>query len=378
MLVKDLMSKNVVSVRPDEHISQAVAKMEKNKIHQLLVMSDSSLYGMLELKKIVSREIDISSAKVENLATNVPNIDANASVESAAQLLLSSAARALPVTEAGSVVGVISESDLMRVAKQFVKGLNSNLQEILTPAIYLGKNDNFGSVKRLLFDKNISRVPVVDSGKVIGVVSTFEMLKVLRAGKTMEAHGGRTQEKGAKERLRLVETPVTAIMRPATALSGSKTISDAIELLKTNEELIVNYDGGFGVVTPKDIVELFAAAPKKEVYVQITGMHNESIEFKARMDIAVTEFVTKIAKIVRNIEYFVVHVDKMQKQGNKSKYSIRVRFKASEGFFVAHAWGWKPLDVIQEVFRNLESEILHKYGKVQAGRKKRRFASKGR
>src|SRR3989344_184647 len=356
MLVKDLMSKNVVSVRPDEHISQAVAKM----------------------KKIVSREIDISSAKVENLATNVPNIDANASVESAAQLLLSSAARALPVTEAGSVVGVISESDLMRVAKQFVKGLNSNLQEILTPAIYLGKNDNFGSVKRLLFDKNISRVPVVDSGKVIGVVSTFEMLKVLRAGKTMEAHGGRTQEKGAKERLRLVETPVTAIMRPATALSGSKTISDAIELLKTNEELIVNYDGGFGVVTPKDIVELFAAAPKKEVYVQITGMHNESIEFKARMDIAVTEFVTKIAKIVRNIEYFVVHVDKMQKQGNKSKYSIRVRFKASEGFFVAHAWGWKPLDVIQEVFRNLESEILHKYGKVQAGRKKRRFASKGR
>src|SRR3989344_8016473 len=164
MLVKDLMSKNVVSVRPDEHISQAVAKMEKNKIHQLLVMSDSSLYGMLELKKIVSREIDISSAKVENLATNVPHIDANASVESAAQLLLTSAARALPVTDAGSVVGIISETDIMKVAKQFVRGLDNPASQIASAAECVDKSGNYGQIKELFIEKNVSRVPVVDGG----------------------------------------------------------------------------------------------------------------------------------------------------------------------------------------------------------------------
>lgn len=376
MLVKDVMTKNVVSIGPDEHISQAFAKMEKNKIHQLLVMTGSSLYGMLELKKIVSRDIDISSAKVEHFATNAPHIDSNASVESAAQLLLTSALRAIPVTEAGSVVGVISESDLIKVAKQFVKGLNQSIKDIVTPAEYLDKNGTFGSVKSLLFDKNLSRVPIIDDGKVLGVVSTFEMIKILKGGKSLEARGGKLQEKGVVEKMRLVETPVTVMMRPSITLSGEKTIGEAIELLKSNEEIVVKYDGGFGIVTPKDVIELFAAVPRKEVYVQITGMHDESIEFKVKMDIAVTEFVNKLAKIVRRVEYLVVHVEQMHKQGNKSKYSIRARFKSPEGFFVAHAWGWKPLDVIQEVFRNLEREVLHKHGKIRTDREKRRFATK--
>ncbi len=376
MLVKDIMSKNVISVRPDEHVSQALAKMEKNKIHQLLVMNNSSLYGMLELKRIVSRDIDVSSAKVENLATNVPRIDSNASVESAAQLLLTSAVRALPVTEAGGVVGVLSESDMVKVAKQFVKGLNQNVRDILTPAEYLDKNGNFGSVKGLFFDKNISRVPIVEGEKVLGMVSTFEMIKVLKSGRSLEARGGKLQEKGTVEKMRLVETPVTAIMRPAVILSGDKKISDVIELLKTNEEVVVKYEDGIGIVTPKDIIELFAASPKKEVYVQITGMHDESIEFKVKMDMAVTEFVNKIAKIVKRVEYLVIHVEQMHKQGNKSKYSIRARFKSPEGFFVAHAWGWKPLDVIQEVFRNMEREVLHRHDRIRTDMAKRRFITK--
>ncbi len=376
MLVKDVMSKNMVSIGPDEHISQAFAKMEKNRIHQLLVMSNSNLYGMLELKKIVSRDIDISSAKVENFATNAPHIDSNASIESAAQLLLTSAVRAIPVTEAGSVVGVLSESDLIKVAKQFVKGLNQSVKDIITHAECLDKNGNFGSVKSLFFDKNVSRVPIIEGEKVLGVVSTFEMIKVLKSGKSLEARGGKLQERGVTEKMRLVETSVTAIMRPAVVLSGEKTISEAIDLLKSNEEIVVRYDGGFGIVTPKDIIELFATVPKKEVYVQITGMHDESIEFKVKMDIAVTEFVNKMAKIVRRVEYLVVHVEQMHKQGNKSKYSIRVRFKSPEGFFVAHAWGWRPLDVIQEVFRNMEREVMHKHGKIRTDRKKRRFENK--
>lgn len=376
MQVKEIMSKNPISVEPSEHISQALSKMEKHKIHQLLVMGNGNLYGMLEIKRIVSRGMDITSAKVGTFATNVPHIDVNASIESAAQLLLGSALRALPVTEAGRVVGIISESDLMKVAKQFVRGLNQPVEQIATEAEYVEKNQNYGHVKSLVFNKNISRVPVIDAGKVIGVVSTFEMIKMLKGKETMEVRGG-TQEKAAREKLRLEETPATAVMRPALVVSGNKTIGDVIDLLHRNEEVIIS-NGGIKIVTHKDILELFSQASQKGVYVQITGMQDESIEFKAKMDSAVTEFVRKMAKFDDKIEYLVVHIEKMHKQGPKEKYSIRARFKSHDGFFVAHAWGWKPIDVVQEVFGDLEREVIHKHGKIRTDVKKSKMLRKGR
>ena len=369
MFVKDIMSKNVVSVRSDDHISQALSKMEKHRVHQLPVMNESSLYGMLELKKLIMHDVDPSSAKVSNFATNVPHVDADASVESAAQLLLTSGARALPVTKAGQVVGVISETDIMKVAKDFVKGLNQRAESIVTPAECLPKDGNYGHIKHIFSSKNISRVPIMDGDRVLGVVSTFEMIRVLRGIESSEFRS--PQEKGAKEAVRIEETPIASFMRPAVFLDGTKIISDVIEALKKSEEVIIKSDGHVGIITPKDVLELFSFQ-KKHVYAQITGMHDESIEFKVRMDEAVTDFVGKMGKVSRNIEYLVVHVDRMHTQGPRQRYSIRARFKSEFGFFVAHSLGWKPLDVIQDVFKNLEREALNRHGKLNERAKSRR------
>ena len=373
MLVKDVMTKGVVSIEPDENISRALSKMKKHMVHQLPVMSSNSLYGMLELKKIVSRDFDSTTTKVSNFATNTPIIDANASLESAVQLLLDSGSHAIPVTEAGINVGIISETDLIKVAKQFVKGLNQLAREIATPAEYLTKKDNYGHLKHLMLEKNISRVPIMDGNKIIGIVGTLEMIGVIE-GKERMSSGG--QDHGSKEKLRLEETKANVIMRPAVVVPGEKTVNDVIDFLKSSEDVIVQTDDGFGVITAKDIIELFASMPKEQLYVQITGMHDESIEFKVKMDTALGEFVQKMGKSVDHIEYLVIHVDKMHKQGPKEKYSIRARFKTPLGLFIAHSWGWKPVDVVQEVFKTLEREVTNKYGHARTDAKKRRFLTK--
>ena len=378
MLVKDVMTKNVISIDPEEHVSKALGKMKKHRIHQLLVMSNNSLYGVLELKNIVSRDFDASATKVSSFATNIPHIDANASLESAVQLLLNSGAHAIPVTEGGNSVGIISETDIIKVAKQFVKGLNQMVKEIATPAEYLTRDDNYGKLKRLMIEKNISRVPIVDGTKIAGVVGTLEMINVIESKEKMDARGGLLQEQGSREKMRLEDTKANIVMRPANVISGDKTINDVIDILKSQEDVIIQTDGGFGIVTPKDILELFASVPKKQLYVQITGMHDESIEFKVKMDASLNEFVQKMGKMVDRIEYLVIHVDRMHKQGPKQKYSIRARFKTPLGLFIAHAWGWKPLDIIQEVFKNLEREVTSKYGHVRTDAKKRRFLTKRR
>ena len=376
MLVKDVMSKNVISIGPDESISQALSKIKKYRIHQLPVMSNGSLYGMLELKKIATRDLDVTTTKVATLATNVPQIDANASIESAVELLLGSGLRAIPVTEAGKVVGVISETDLMKNAKHLVKGLNLKVREITTPVEYVEKNSKIGSVKRIMRDNNVSRVPVVDKGKIVGIVGTLDMIRLLEGKERMPARGGRLQEMGAKEKLTIEETPVHTIMRSPVVVSADESINNVIDLLKESEEVVVSEL--LGIITPKDILELFTSVPKKQLYVQITGMQNESIEFQVTMDKAVEDFVKKMGKMIDRIEYFFIHVNKIEKGGRVDLYSIRVRFKVPFGLFVAHASGWKPLNVIQDVMKKVEKEVMKKHGKMEDVRRmrsqKNRFA----
>lgn len=365
MQVKDIMVKNVVSVGPDDAVSQALAKMKRYKINQLLVANNNELYGMIELRRVATKDVNPAEIKVSNIATNVAVIDANASIESLVEMLLKSGLRALPVTEGGQLKGIVSETDIMNVAEHFVKGLNMKVSEIITPAIYVGKNDNIGTVKMLMLNNNISRVPVVEGDNIVGIIDALDMIRVLEGKEQMSARGGRLKEQGAKEKINVERTHAEAIMRSPTVIKGDQSISNVIGLLKKNEEVIVQHGETVGVITPKDILELFVASPKKQVFVQITGMQNESIEFKATMDKTVNEFVNKMGKMIENIEFLFLHVNKMEKGGKRDLYSIRARFKVPFGLFVAHASGWKPNDVIQDVMKKLEREVLKKHSKME-------------
>lgn len=371
MIVKDLMAKNVVSIAPNDMISHALGKMKKSGIHQLVVISGSELYGMLEIRKLATKDIDPATTKVSGYISHAPTIDANASVESAVSLLLKSGFRAIPVTESGAVVGVISETDVTKTADKFVKGLNMKAKEIAVAVDYIERKDSIAKARKIMLEKNVSRVPVVEKGGVIGVIGTIDMIRLLEGKETMEVRGS-GQEKGTKEKLKLESAMAESFMHAAPTVSGEKTVKDVIGMLQSNEEIVTLNDGTIGMITPKDVLELFSFAPKKSVFVQITGMQNESIEFKVKMDYTMNEFVQKMGKMIDNIQYLYFHVNKIEKGGKRDEYFIRTRFKTPLGLFVAHASGWQPVNVIQDVVGKLEREVMKKYGKMEDLRRMKR------
>lgn len=372
MQVKDIMIKSVISVAPDDTLSSALSKMRQNKINQLLVMDGDKFYGLLELKKIITKDIDPSTAKVASLSINVPTVDINSDVESVAELLLKSGLRAIPVTYGTKVAGIVAEMDFMKIAKSFIRQ-DINAVEISSPAEYVAKGSIIGKARRIMLDNNVSRVPVVDKNKVVGIVSMLDLAKVLEGKESMPARGGLLREAGAKEKVRTKETLVDAVMKPAVVMDMKATASHVIDAMKNSEEVILADNEKINIVTPKDVLELLLAAPKEQVYVQITGMRDESIEFKAAMDVELDNFVQKMSKVVGHIEYLVLHVESMHKQGTKEKYSIRAHFKTSLGLAIAHCWGWKPIDVINDVFNTLQREVTRKHDRYDYDKKHRRI-----
>lgn len=358
MIVKDLMNSDVFTVSPRDTISSALVKMKEKKLHQLAVVDGNELQGMLVLKKIVTRDIDPSTTKVEALMVPSTTLAADADVKKAAEKLLISGSRALPVMEGGKLIGILSETDLMRAADKF--NLDYRVEEIMNECAFVSAGDDVGKVKKTMAYHNVSRVPVTKDWKIIGVVGTLNLIDLILRREPMRG-GGRGQS--SKKIIPIDKTPVTSVLQNAAMVNKGKTINEIAPLLLTSEEVFVEDGGRFFVITPKDVAELIAKGREPGIYVQIANLGDVDPLTNAKIEKNVTEFVQKTSRMT-TLQSFVLHVERHEKQGSKIKCSVRARAMTPLGLFVSRSWGWDLVTVFHDTIDKLEREIMKKHDKI--------------
>ncbi len=355
MRVEEIMSK-AVSIKSNETISKALVKMKQKKFHQLPVV-DAELKGMIILKKLITTDIDPSKAKVSNFIMPTPRISKLDSVENAAELLTKSGLRALPVLDGGNVVGIVSETDFLGILDKEI-----NLSSC-PECIVVDKSDDVGKIKKLMAYHNISRVPVIDGKKILGIVDSLQLIDALLKAK--DSYGGRTKgysDKGYKAAVSVDKLSVTLFLRKTIVMPKNSKTNDIVEALKENEEIILQEADKFYIVTPKDLLSHIAKGSKKGVYVQISHMDDLDEIDKAIVNSKAEEFVQKIGKIME-LDVFNVNIERMQKQGNKTNYSVRTKILTPIGLFVSHKQDWKIVTAFQEAIDALEKEIMKAHEK---------------
>jgi len=115
MLVGKRMTKNPITVTPDEFLSQAKEKMTAGGFRFLPVVSEGQLVGILTDRDMRAHVGDLERTKINGVMTEKPlTVSPSTTLENAAQTLLSRKIGGLPVTENGQLVGVITTSDLLQ------------------------------------------------------------------------------------------------------------------------------------------------------------------------------------------------------------------------------------------------------------------------
>src|SRR5262245_46525665 len=118
MFVRDWMSAPASTLGPDVTASAALAFLEKREIRRVPVVKDGRLVG------IVTKSDLLGSGKnhavhgvttIANVMTEKPRtVQQNDTLETAAQLMLENKISGVPVLDGGRVVGIITERDLFR------------------------------------------------------------------------------------------------------------------------------------------------------------------------------------------------------------------------------------------------------------------------
>ena len=136
MLVEDIMRTAVVTITPKTSLPAAVRLMRQRGIRHLPVVDDDVLVGIVsdrDLKQAMAspatsletHELNylLEALTVDEIMTRaVMTIGRTFPVEEAARLMVKEKVSALPVTEAGRLVGIVTETDVLEV---FVKAMGA-------------------------------------------------------------------------------------------------------------------------------------------------------------------------------------------------------------------------------------------------------------
>jgi CBS domain-containing protein len=179
--VSEIIIRDIISIDKGDTVERAIDLMERNKINHLIVTSGGKLVGVLSVRDIMdglgssrferipARRIYISALMSEPPIT----IEQDADISDAAKIMLDKRIGLLPVLNNGELIGLVSESDIIRHME--LRGDISSLIKREHPRIM--PNERIVHARAIMLERGARILPVVDSGKLVGLVTEMALAK---------------------------------------------------------------------------------------------------------------------------------------------------------------------------------------------------------
>ncbi|NWG11779.1 CBS domain-containing protein [Candidatus Bathyarchaeota archaeon] len=189
-----IMTKNVVSVKISAKISEAIKLMKEKNLGGLPVVDDGNrVRAIITERDIASLFADrISGVRVsqimsEKVITALPKT----TIFETEKTMAMQGFRRLPIISDGKVAGIITTMDIIRFfgSGEVFKHLRSGtiIQILNTPALQIATkeistiepNADVGKAAKIMRDKDIGALPVVEKEKLVGMITERDFFKII-------------------------------------------------------------------------------------------------------------------------------------------------------------------------------------------------------
>ncbi len=198
MLVRDVMQSKVVTITPETTLPDAIRLARERNIRHLPVLDDGKLVGIVsdrDLKQAMAssatsldvHELQYLLARLpvaEIMTRGVITIGPMFPVEEAARLMVSEKISALPVTEGGQLVGIVTETDVLRL---FVKAMGAGEPSSRLDVVLGDRPAALAEVVRTVVEAGITISSVVTLVSATGLKEAVIRVPTINPGRAIKA-----------------------------------------------------------------------------------------------------------------------------------------------------------------------------------------------
>jgi CBS domain-containing protein len=116
--VKDIMTKDVITIGADKTVFEAAALMSEKSLGCLPILINGYPVGIITerdiVRRIVAKRASLDTKLVEVMTKSLITVDPDTSIKEAARLMSKNKIRRLPVLKNNQLVGIVVASDFVR------------------------------------------------------------------------------------------------------------------------------------------------------------------------------------------------------------------------------------------------------------------------
>ena len=360
-IVKDVLSTKFKSISKDDLLSASLSVLKEESTPVLVVLDNKGKYaGVIAHRWIVRSRYNPATTKVESLMRSAPSVSPEDSLSKVAKLMITSGISQLPVFSEEKLVGIVTDDAIIQGAVLGKWG-NNKVEELMTKKPFLiEENESVGAILSLFREHNISHVPIVKDGTLVGIVSTKDIIKGIFQPRHSQKVGDTTGEK-----VPVLSISAKGIMtKPVITVLPENTLKDAVKNMQKysiSSLVIVTKGRPTGILTKRDLLEPLAEmeTPKQQIKIEfsVKGVGIDSIQRSYIMgDFEV--FSKKYQKILESGTLFVYMKTHGTNYKGEQLIHCRLQFRTRKGSFFSSGEGYGVEATFQTALSRLERQLL--------------------
>ena len=185
--IKDVMHGPVATVHPEDTVVSAAVELVLRKIGCLPVVADGALVGILTESDMLAawnraahegRREGAIDPDVDRLMTrDLLTLSPRAPLRDGLSLCRGSEVRHVPVVDDGRVVGIVSDRDLRRAQGRHLPA-ETPIEQIMTrDVVVLGEHVALHEAADRMIERNIGAILVLENEALVGIVTLTDLLE---------------------------------------------------------------------------------------------------------------------------------------------------------------------------------------------------------
>ncbi len=359
--VESAFSRNFASVLESDTLSRCLSLLKKEMPLVLAVWDDRGKYkGVIARRWIVRSRLDPSVTKVKTLMRSAPKVALQDSLSRAAKLMIESGVRQLPVFSSEKILGFVTDEDVIREAVMGKWG-NSRVEEIMSKEpVVVEENESVGVVLNLFREQDISHIPVVSNGRLVGIVSIHDIIEHVFQPKQRQKPGER-----AGEKVRLLNVPAKGIMtKPVITVLPEATLRNALHEMQKfdiSSLVIVRRRRPVGIITKLDFLEPIAQIEMRDRRLAVQFSVKDLDIDESQQGSILGDFDSFARRYEGTLEAGTLFIYMKTHGTNYSARQLihcRLQLRTRKGSFYSSSEGWGVQPTFRVALDRLERQVL--------------------